>query len=695
MQAINWESTDTEKDQKPDYHRITCFGRAEDGRTVCMHVRFPPYFYVSIPANFRSTDVNYVKSATRNGGKSRLEVIPDLLKAEIVQLVPFLGFRDMRKEKFLKLTFKTKKRMMQFASIVRGTSSYYSRTEMLSDLGGRLSRDVSIWESNIDPVLRFIHVTGLEATGWFDIPLDKVMAFEKSHRCRETLCDVELMSNDWKTCGIPRPEITQASPLVIASYDIETYSETGGFPSASRRGDVVFQIATSFQRLGEMEPFLKSIICLRETDPVQGVELEWYLTEQEVLNAWGKLMRRQLPDIVTGWNITGFDSKYMFDRAELLNMNKTRSLFFKVGKYTDRPIEQLRDQKLASAAFGQNSFQFMDFPGMFTLDLLASTRRDFKLSSYKLDAVAKMFLNETKHDVPYKDVFAAFNQTSADRRRVAEYCVQDTLLPLKLISKLCTLTNMMEMAKATWVPLPWLVMRGMQIRCFSLIAKEANARGFLLPVLENNRKKDTEKFTGATVLSAKIGAYFEAITALDFASLYPSIMQADNLCHSTLVLDSRYDNLPDIKYMTVAWESKGQPYSYRFAVNRRGLLPDILATLAKSRKKAKAEMKAAHEAEDTFAEMVFNGKPLYTAPTSKLHASLVSILFTMLDAGKQLAVKVVMNSLYGFCGAAQGMLPCRPVAMCVTTIGRNMIASTQELVEKEFAGSEVIYGKSA
>lgn len=39
------------------------------------------------------------------------------------------------------------------------------------------------------------------------------------------------------------------------------------------------------------------------------------------------------------------------------------------------------------------------------------------------------------------------------------------------------------------------------------------------------------------------------------------------------------------------------------------------------------------------------------------------------------------------------MLPCRPVAMCVTTIGRNMIASTQELVEKEFPGSEVIYGE--
>lgn len=625
VQATNWESRDTEKNDKPDHHRITCFGRAEDGRTVCMHVKFPPYCCVSVRTNFRPLDACAIKDAKRNDGKSKLPVIPDLMRADVVELVPFLGFRDMHKEKFLKLTFKTKARMRQFASVVRGTSNYYTKREMLSDLNGRLPKDVTIWESNIDPVMRFMHVTGLEATGWFDIPMDKVVPLEQSHRCRETLCDVELLSNDWRSCGIPRPDITQASPIIIASYDIETFSETGGFPSASRMGDAVFQIATSFQRLGETEPFLKSIICLRETELVEGVELEWYHTEREVLNAWGKLMRRQLPDIVTGWNITGFDSKYMFDRAELLNMNKQKSPFFKIGKYADKPIEKLLEQKLASAAFGNNSFEFMDFPGMFTLDLLASTRRDFKLSSYKLDAVASRYLGENKIDMPYKDVFAAFNLTPVDRRRVAEYCVQDTLLPLKLINKLCTLTNMMEMAKATWVPLPWLVMRGMQIRCFSLIAKEANARGFVIPVLESNKKKDADKFTGATVLNAKTGAYFEVITALDFASLYPSIMQADNLCHSTLLLDAKYDNLPGVEYMTVTWESKGQNFSYRFAVNRRGLLPDILATLAKSRKKAKAEMKAAADRKDTFAEMILNGEHDLVLPFYDAHCFTCSV----------------------------------------------------------------------
>jgi DNA polymerase delta subunit 1 len=58
--------------------------------------------------------------------------------------------------------------------------------------------------------------------------------------------------------------------------------------------------------------------------------------------------------------------------------------------------------------------------------------------------------------------------------------------------------------------------------------------------------------------------------------------------------------------------------------------------------------------------------------------------------GKQLAFKVSMNSIYGFCAAY--MLPCQAISASVTTIGRNMIHQTKTLVEEMYPGSKVIYG---
>lgn len=42
-------------------------------------------------------------------------------------------------------------------------------------------------------------------------------------------------------------------------------------------------------------------------------------------------------------------------------------------------------------------------------------------------------------------------------------------------------------------------------------------------------------YEGATVLEAKQGFYRDPVATLDFASLYPSIMMAHNLCYSTLL----------------------------------------------------------------------------------------------------------------------------------------------------------------
>ena len=47
--------------------------------------------------------------------------------------------------------------------------------------------------------------------------------------------------------------------------------------------------------------------------------VEHYQTEEEVLLAWTRFIQKLDPDIITGYNIFGFDFSFMWHRAEELN----------------------------------------------------------------------------------------------------------------------------------------------------------------------------------------------------------------------------------------------------------------------------------------------------------------------------------------------------------------------------------------
>ena len=618
FQVLTWETQDTE-----DEHLISIFGKTNEGKSVCVTTSFTPYFFVKLPKKTSTLDVHNLYTKID-------KVCPEcLISYDIVQSKDVWGFQNNEKFIFMKLNFKN-------LAARRMVNGRLKRT--LPDE----SMKYKVYESNLDPVLRLMHRTNIQSTGW----MDTGDACVRSHLAH---VNIDLFCNDWKT--LKPVDIPETAPFVVASVDIECNSSTGKFPDADVKDDACFQIAISLIQYGSDVPYDKTCFCYKKTDSnLDGCTIKSYDTEREMLMAFKEYLMEKDIDIITGWNIFGFDLEYIMKRAVMTKCDQT---FYEMSKLKNHSCE-LVYKKLSSSALGDNALKILPMPGRFIFDLFHEVKKGYKLDSYKLDNVSKLYLGDNKIDMPPKEMFARFVEEDPIKlREVAEYCVKDTLLPHRLLSKLSILVNLLEMAKATWVPLCYLVERGQQIKVFSLLTKKAREMGFMIPTISWGQYS-ADGYEGATVLDAQKGAYYTPITALDFEGLYPSIMMAHNLCYSSMVMDSKYENIPGITYETFGF--------YKFAQDVPSLLPSILLELKQFRKQAKKDM-----AQSTGAL-----KEMYN--------------------GKQLAYKVSMNSVYGFTGASKGMLPCVQIASTVTLKGRSMIDETKAYVEKNFPGAKVRYG---
>ena len=631
FQALTWEARDGE-----DEHLISIFGKTEDGKSVCVTTAFTPYFFIKLPSGVDSQKVQRIYDILGNQCKDSL-VAYSLMKSKDVW-----GFQNNEEFAYMKINFKDLQARRLVDSFLRRP---LDRSPELYEIFG--VRNVKVYESNLDPVLRLMHRTGIQSTGWLD-------SGERCVRSHIANVDIDLFCNDWTTLKpVARDDI---APFVVASVDIECNSSTGKFPDANILGDACFQIAISLCKFGSDEPYDKTCLCYKETDSnLEGCDIRSYATEKEMLEAFQKYLHSKDIDIITGWNIFGFDMEYIYKRAQI---NKCNYDFYNLGKLKDID-SQLVIKKLSSSALGDNFLKLLPMSGRFIFDLFHEVKKGYKLDSYKLDSVSKLYLGDQKIDMAPKEMFARYREEDPVKlREVAEYCIKDTLLPHRLMKKLCILLNLVEMAKATWVPVPFLVERGQQIKVFSQLTKKARELGFMVPTIRYGSLPE-EPYEGATVLEAQKGAYYTPITALDFEALYPSIMMAHNLCYSSYVMDERkYGNIPGIEYETFNIGDR----TYKFAQDVPSLLPAILSELKQFRKQAKRDMAAA----TGFMKEVYNGK--------------------------QLAYKISMNSVYGFTGAGKGILPCVPIASTTTSKGRSMIEETKNYVEKNFPGSYVRYG---
>jgi len=628
---------------------VKLFGVTENGHSVMLHVTdFKHYLYVAAPVSFTPKDCEPFKAYLET---QLAQHQPAIYSCQVVLRENIYGFQGNVQSPYIKITVTDPKFIPRVRSTVEKGDANWKGLWKSAD-GGIKTFD------NLQYILRFMVDCKIPGMSWVEAPA-KTYKLLPDH-LRQSNCQIEaeisyhqLVSHD------PKGEWSKMAPLRILSFDIECAGRKGIFPEPDI--DPVIQIANVVTRFGETKPFIRNVFCLDTTSPIVATQILEFHDERDMLMEWKRFLEKVDPDVITGYNIANFDFPYLLDRAAALKA--------KGFEYWGRlPSVKSAHKKanFSSKQMGNRESKETNTNGRLQLDLLQLIQRDHQLRSYTLNSVCSHFLGEQKEDVHHTMITELFNGTPESRRRLALYCLKDAYLPQRLMDKLSCLANYTEMARVTGVPFNFLLSRGQQIKFLSQMYRKALEQKLVIP---NLRSESTdEQYEGATVIEPTRGYYDVPIATLDFASLYPSIIQAHNLCYTTLLNKAAVEKF-GLK--------KGEDYSvtpngdmFATVKQRKGLLAQILEELLAARKQAKRELAVET---DPFKKSVLNGR--------------------------QLALKISANSVYGLTGATTGKLPCLEIASSTTSYGRQMIEKTKAEVEAKYCiangyshDAQVIYG---
>ncbi|XP_022785647.1 DNA polymerase delta catalytic subunit-like [Stylophora pistillata] len=638
---------------------VQMYGVTMEGNSVLCHIHgFVPYFYVPAPPGFQQSYCSVFqdcldKAVLVDMRSNKDNVTQAVLAVDCEMKESIYGYHSNRKIPFLRIT-------MALPKLIAPAKRILETGFKCADLP---ERGYSTYESNIDYEVRFMVDTGVVGCNWIELPAGKykvrspsIQGSGKSEVNPVSHCQIEVdIAYDEFISHSPEGEWSKVAPVRILSFDIECAGRKGVFPEPEK--DSVIQIANMVINQGDKDPLIRNVFTLNSCAPIVGSYVFSYREEKDMLQAWSDFVKKVDPDIITGYNVVNFDLPYLLNRAAALKVQP----FSFLGRVRDEK-STISNTVFQSRAYGKRENKVINIAGRVQFDLLHALLRDYKLRSYTLNYVSFYFLQEQKEDVQHNIITDLQNGNDQTRRRLAIYCMKDAILPLRLLEKLMCIINYMEMARVTGVPLSYLLSRGQQIKVVSQLLRRSKEQDLLLPA---HKAEAGDEYTGATVIEPSKGYYDIPIATLDFSSLYPSIMMAHNLCYTSLLHHSDLANLKPDEFI----KTPSGDYFVKASL-RKGLLPEILENLLSARKKAKEDLK---KETDPFRKKVLDGR--------------------------QLALKISANSVYGFTGAQVGKLPCLPISQSVTAFGRMMIERTKELVEEKYTvdngyktSAKVIYG---
>jgi DNA polymerase elongation subunit (family B) len=567
-----------------------------------------------------------------------------------------------------------------------------------------------VWETSIPLERKLLSQVKCGYSQWFNVQGTPVEPGE-----RISTLDREYIIN-WTTIS-PIDDLTSSGWVTrpgILSFDIECCPDNPkSFPNQYLIKDVAYMISVLYQRSGDKNSLKRHVIIMSPCGDISGVEVSRVTTETELCNEFSRLVRLYDPEIITGYNILGFDYPYLDARIK----NTIGGMWQEMGRIKGKK-PTIKTLSWSSSAYGFQNLIILEMDGRISVDMLPLIRREYRLSKYDLGTVSHEFLGRGKHDIKPIEMFRIFKHLQRlpddldgiqQMTRVAHYCVEDAELALDLFEVLNTWISLVELSNIVGVTIMDLFTRGQQIRCLSQIYDLASQ----LEIVLDKRVSSDESFSGGFVFEPQPGI-FDNVICLDFKSLYPSIIMAYNICYTTLVPPELESSIPDEICNIIECvedENSDQPEYETEAVENQ---PSYFSI---NIRKDPMEIEGERDEEEGNEEMeIDQKKPVRTfrykfikaeykkGVIPQLAEKLVSrrtevrnqakretdlLRLTVLDK-RQNALKVSANSIFGFLGVRGGKLALMEGARSITSKGRELITFCNRYLETEHQ-ARIIY----
>lgn len=423
---------------------VRMVGKDARDRNVCVYANgFFPYFFLKAPPEWKDWQLPDLRSFILSCDDNMAH---NLVSVSLQQSVQTFCFSDGQLCPFIKLSFMGGRSMNKCKRMFAG-----KRVRLSEDADA--SHEYQVCEADkVPPILKFLHDTGLQPSGWVRVPLDKCTAGKAARVDTCVNCNIKDVSS-FNSDAIPK--------FVEASFDGEMVAPSWTFPRPDRPYDMVTQLAVNFSRRGEDVAFAKVLFCVGDMGDLSehGIEVRSSATESEMLMDFITTLVRYNVDIVTGYNIVDFDFPYLLKRGYYLKLERS---YFDMGRFSNEPTklkESYRSQ--APDAKEKVKYDVPVLPGRRVEDCMVVTKKFLraKLSSYDLETVAMDCLGEGKHPVNYEDVFRSY--TDATDRMMCEDAVgevQDFLSELRLmgvferlpLDEACTVGRVKRMVAEKW-----------------------------------------------------------------------------------------------------------------------------------------------------------------------------------------------------------------------------------------------------
>ena len=776
---------------KPDNNKqerimvIHLFGMTAEGESLRCDVEgFRPYLYVKVPPSI--DPVQFLDQLKRCG-----KDVPDSLKVERVKRKELYGFTADEQFTFFKLDVCSLKDFRMLKSLF--LNDYQEPCFQIS----KTAPPLAVYESGLDPLLRFFHLRNILPCGWVSVL--------PSEDGEDDTTGIRVITCKWDDVTAETKPSRPTAPFKTLFWDIECYSHSGEFPVANpkergRPGDPIIQIGCVLRDSdGSIQ---RTIFVLDTCNTIPTATVKWYKTEKEMLLGWFAWLAETNSDIWVGYNIFGFDERYVWERASVLRITNDESFQIMSRLHGHGGRVSLQEKRLASSALGDNFLHTLSLQGRLQIDLYHVIKRGYQLASYKLDEVTKYFmsgklkgiehkddgswkvktsgtgsakvgraimlLDETsdeltdkltitevgkdyiivkpteadievdtdlavkwvivKDDVSPADIFRLHCGTAENRATIASYCIQDCDLTMELYDKLETFNNAMCMANVCSVPVTMIFTRGQGVKIESLIFKFCNTQDltiitqtsppFNAPVGPRigpdgeEIQESQDSYEGAIVLDPTPGFYTKSpIGVCDFASLYPSTIESENISYDSLLWVKDYDLQG--KSEKIAWsygeidkyQKKGEEMGCRWIDISFDIWKPDPNDFRKQPKKLKTGIRVCRYAQypgnrkAALPNIVHNLLAARAAKRAEIKKESDPFRKALLDA-EQLAYKLTANSLYGQLGSGVFKVRLQHLAASVTAYGRKQILFAKAAIER-FYGPEakdprccakVIYG---